>query len=165
MDSIKVPYFQYYIDLVQEELVVDALKNSISEQIDFLGSIPLEKADYAYAPGKWTIRQLVQHLIDTERIFNYRALTFLREENAELPGFDHDAYTDNLKLEHVEYPKLVGELMTVRLSTVTFFENIRQEDLARKGKANGVEMTVENIGRIQVGHTKHHMGIIHERYL
>jgi hypothetical protein len=161
----KVPYFQSYINLVPEESVVEALKNSMNEQIDFLGSIPLDKADYAYAEGKWTIKQLIQHIIDTERIFLYRAVTFVREENASVPGYDHDAYTDNLKLDHVEYPKLVGELMTVRLSTVTFFENLRTEHYLSKGNANGIELSAENIGKIIVGHSKHHIAVIKERYL
>jgi len=161
----KVPYFHYYIDKVTDESVVEALKTSMNEQIDFLGSIPLEKADYAYAEGKWTIKQLVQHMIDTERIFLYRALTFIREENATVPGYDHDMYGDNSNLDHVEYPKLVGELMTVRLSTVTFFENLRVEDLKCSGSANDIQMTVDDIGRIIVGHVLHHNDVIKERYL
>ena len=163
--SIGFPNFQYYMSLVEGTNVVEAIKNSISTQIDFLGAIPLDKADYAYDEGKWTIKQLVQHLIDTERIFLYRALTFVREENAEVPGFDHDAYTDHLQLDHVQLPKLVGELMTVRLSTITFYENLRPEHFHCSGKANGVRLTVGEIGKIQVGHSMHHIKIIQERYL
>ncbi len=161
---MSIPYFQQYIDLVKEPSVVEALQNSVAGQIDFLGSIPVEKADYAYESGKWTIKQMVQHLCDSERIFNYRALTFAREDHPSIPGYDHDSY-GMAPVAHIGYPKLVGELMTIRLSTIALFENFSDDQLARRGTANGIELSVKDIGFVQVGHVTHHLNVLQERYL
>jgi len=164
-EPIKEPFYKYYIGLVKEKSLIEAMENSANELVEFFNKIPVSKADYRYAEDKWSIKELLQHLIDTERIFVYRALTFLRQSNAVLPGYDHEAYVDELRLDHVTFEELIEEFSDVRRSTRSFYRNISPTELDRIGTANGNEMSVEAIGRIIVGHARHHMGIIESRYL
>jgi len=164
-ERIKEPFYKYYIGLVKEKRLIEAVENSAGEQIEFFSKISASKADHRYAEDKWSIKELLQHLIDTERIFLYRALTFLRQSNTELPGYDHEAYVDGLSLGHVTFEGLIEEFSDVRRSSLSFYRNIAPADLDRNGIANGNQMSIEDIGRILVGHTRHHIGIIESRYL
>ncbi len=164
-EGVKEPYFEYYMGLVKEEDLIEALENACNSQIVFFKSIDDKKGNYRYAENKWSIKEILQHLIDTERIFAYRALTFLRQEGAQLPGYDHDAYVSGLKLENLPYDELVREYTDLKRSNLSFFKNINSKDLKRSGIANGVTMSIAEIGKIMVGHAHHHMEILKDRYL
>jgi hypothetical protein len=164
-EGVNEPYFKYYIGLVQDENLIDALENACNSQIVFFKSIDDKKGNYRYAENKWSVKEVLQHLIDTERIFVYRALTFLRQANAQLPGYDHDAYVSSLKLALVPYGELVREYTDLKRSNLSFFKNIDSNDLERSGTANGVIMSVNDIGKIMVGHAHHHIEILKDRYL
>lgn len=160
----KVEYFQYYIDLTEASTSVEALQASFAE-IDFLDQIPDAKGDYAYAEGKWTIKELVQHLIDTERIFTYRALSMMRNPSYNLPGYDHDAYADASDVSHLSLSELVADMRLLRQSTLSMFEKLSKSELETEGTANNIQMQVGDIGMIIAGHVVHHNNVIRERYL
>jgi DinB superfamily len=126
----------------------------------------LEKiGDKVYAPNKWTVKQIVQHCIDTERIMAYRALAFARGESNHLPGFDENLYAQNADVEHLTLEDLVGEFAVLRMSTLVLFENIKKENLLRKGTASKVEISPLALGFVITGHPLHHLEVIKERYL
>ena len=132
---------------------------------EFLAGIPEEKAGYAYAPGKWTIRQVLQHLLDAERIFAYRALRFARQDKTALPGFDENAYAQIAHAEHRSLASLADEFRSVRQSTVQLFQTFGETELEQSGVASGEEIYVGGIGFIIYGHVAHHEEIMRERYL
>ena len=164
-EPIKEPYFKYYMSLVKVEDLFAALNDSLEEQVSFFRGISSDQADHRYAPDKWSIKEILQHLIDTERIFVYRALTFLREPGVELPGYDHENYVKNCPLDQVSFDELIEEFRQLRCSSLSFYCNADKELLNNVGIANGNEMSVDDIGRILVGHAKHHIAMISERYL
>ena len=119
---------------------------------------------HAYAEGKWTIKEVLQHLIDTERIFNYRAVCFARKEAASLPGFEENDYAANSNANSRTWQSLVGEFLAVRLGTEMMYNSFTEEMLSTAGKANNNEVTVGSIGFISIGHFYHHKKVIEERY-
>jgi hypothetical protein len=161
-----VPSFYHkYIQLVPPVSLKDALELYRTTLLPFVAAIPEEKWTHSYAPGKWTIKESVQHMIDTERIFAYRALAFARQDKAQLPGFDENAYTPASKANRRTSAELVAELELVHKSTVALFESFDAEMLAATGVANGNAIYVEGIGYIIVGHALHHLALFKERYL
>ncbi len=159
------PYFETYIKLVGEEELILAFREQHTLIDDFFSAIPPEKADHAYAPGKWTLKELLQHIIDTERIFNYRALAFARHEKTSLPGFDENEYAAHSKAVVRQWQTLCEELKAVRKSTLFLFESFDEETLLISGTANENLITVKALGYAIVGHIYHHKRIIEERYL
>jgi hypothetical protein len=149
---------------VQEDDLNVALGRSFEELGSDLSSIPDEKGDFAYAPGKWTICQLLQHAIDTERIFAYRALCIARGETQPLPGFDENEYARMAGTGKRTPAKLKEEFLTVRQSTLQLFGGFDDAALARCGTANGNPISVHALAYIIVGHWRHHAGILRERY-
>lgn len=121
--------------------------------------------NFAYAEGKWTLKELLQHLIDAERIFAYRALRFARKDKTELAGWDEELYAQHYFSAERTLQSLTDEFDSVRKSSVLFFENLNSEQLSETGVANGNEISVETLGKLIVGHNIHHLNIIHERYL
>ena len=130
-----------------------------------LATIPESKADYAYAEGKWTIKELILHLCDCERVFQYRALSFARMSSAPLPGFDHDAWVPASDAHLRTLPEIAAEYRSVRNSSITLFSSFSDRQLLQKGKANGLEMSVRALGFVAVGHELHHRKVMQERYL
>ncbi|RZM10922.1 MAG: DinB family protein, partial [Pedobacter sp.] len=122
-------------------------------------------ADFAYAPNKWTLKEMLQHIIDTERIFNFRALCFARKEMQNIPGFEEDDYAANSNAHHRSWESLCEEMKAVRRSTRLFFESLSPEAYSHVGSANGKPVTVLAIGFMTVGHIYHHVNVIKERYL
>ena len=159
------PSFQMYIDKVEEADIHDALRNQQELVENFFESIPEEKLDYAYAPGKWTIKEMLQHLIDSERIFAYRALCFARRETESLPGFEENMYADNSNASARSWHSLVDEFKTVRKSTIFLYESLTEEMLHFHGLANNHVATALSIGYSTVGHLYHHVYVIETRYL
>ena len=158
-------YYKNYIELVKTDSLLDELSSSVSTLRSILIDLSVEQSEFRYAAGKWNLKELVQHLIDTEKVFIYRALRFVRNDAQELLGYDHDEYVVQSKVDKLSIVNLLDELELQRKLTVQFFKNIDQEDLMRSGKANGSNLSVRAIGYIQIGHVLHHMKVIQERYL
>lgn len=158
-------HFANYINKVPET----DLKVAFGVQQDmidsFFQSIPPEKHEYAYAEGKWTLKEMIQHIIDAERIFCYRALSIARGEKQSLPGFDEDEYAANSHANNRDWKSLCDELKAVRLTTVQLFNSFNEADLDRSGIGNGKAITVNALGFISIGHLNHHAQVINERYL
>jgi hypothetical protein len=158
-------YFGKYINEVVEENLSEAFNNQDIKIDRFLQSVNQEKADFSYAPGKWTLKELLQHIIDTERIFNYRALCFARKETISLPSFDENLYANNSNANIRRWESLSGELINVRRSTKDLFFSFTDEVFEQRGVANNNSSTVLSLGFIIVGHVNHHIKIAEERYL
>ena len=159
------PSFQGYVDQVSENDIMAVLRGELDELDVLLGQVPAEKETYAYADGKWTIREIIGHLIDGERVFGYRALCIARGEKQNLPGFDQDDYMLTAPYNHIELEDLLSELRLVRLSNIAMFRSLDEEAWNRVGSANGNEITVRALAFIMGGHVRHHMNVLKERYL
>jgi len=158
-------FYHNYIRQVEAEDLMKAFTQYTKEWISFLQNIPEEQWDYAYAEGKWTIKELVQHIIDAERIFAYRALRIARTDQTPLPGFDENLYTSNSKSARRTKKDLIEEMDIVRRSTIKLFENFDEGQLDASGITSGSPTYVKAIGFIILGHARHHQNIIAERYL
>lgn len=158
-------YYHKYIKLVSQTNLNDALQQHILDFTSFLQAIPDDKWDYRYAEDKWTIKDLVQHVMDTERIFNYRALCIARKDSNPLPGFNENEYAAAADAVRRTKASLIAELQAVQQATKSLFESFGEEQLQATGIANGKTIYVEGIGYMIVGHTLHHKNILQERYL
>lgn len=152
-----------YISLVEGD-VLQVLERQTYEFPDFINSLN-EKADYAYAPGKWTIKQLIGHMIDTERILTYRLTCFARGEQAALPSFDEDAYVINAHFQDRSLHSLSEEFALLRKSNMFLFHSLNDQELGKTGIASNLEISVSAIRLVLAGHVIHHTRIIKERYL
>lgn len=160
-----VPHFAQYVDLVPEGDVLDLLRRQVDETAALVGKLSDRDADFRYAEGKWSIKEVVGHIADTERIFVYRALCFARHEAAGLPGFDENEYVRHANFSSRSLQDLLSEFRTVRAATLSFLSGLDAEALTRRGTANQREYTVRAIAYIMGGHERHHTKIIAERYL
>jgi uncharacterized damage-inducible protein DinB len=162
----RVPeYYHKYINLVNESDLNQAFQKHQTDLIATLSQIGADKWDYRYAEGKWTIKEVVQHIIDTERIFCYRALCFARKDETSLPGFDENSYATASKASRRTKEDLIDELQSVQKSSAQLFRSFDEEQLNETGIANGKSVYVKAIGYIIVGHVLHHKNILLERYL
>jgi uncharacterized damage-inducible protein DinB len=125
----------------------------------------MDKFDYQYAEGKWTIKEIIQHLIDSERVFSYRALRISRNDKTPLPGFDENDYVSNSNGKERSLQSLLTEMAVVRQATLSLFNSFSQEQLTKIGIASNKEVSVRAIGFIIIGHQKHHQKVFSERYL
>ncbi|WP_438972104.1 DinB family protein [Polaribacter sp.] len=160
------PYFEQYIKLVNQNKSI--LENLIDSQTDFestLRNIQSHKHMYSYAKGKWTLKQVVQHLIDTERVFTYRALCFARNEPNSLPGFDQDIFSTYDNANTQNFKDLLDDMAGVRKSSIALFKSFSEEALVRKGIASKQEISVRALGYLFSGHQLHHLNSVKERYL
>ncbi|HLA56383.1 MAG TPA: DinB family protein [Flavobacterium sp.] len=158
-------YYSTYIAAVGDVDLLEELEISTHDFIRFVQEIPLGKHDYRYAEGKWTIKDIIQHLIDAERIFSYRALRFARADRTPLQSFEENDYVDNANANNRNLQELLTEFATVRQATLMLFKSFDEEQLKRKGIASNAEVTVRAIGFIIIGHLKHHQRVFRERYL
>jgi len=158
-------YFKRYIDLVPEEDLMTGFCNQTASIEPFLRNITEDQSNYAYAEGKWTIKELLQHVIDTERIFNYRALCFARGEQQNLPGFDEDDYAANAHAAQRKWKSLIEEFIALRKATMLMYESFDAAVLENGGRANNNPATALSIGFTTIGHYYHHKKILEERYL
>ncbi len=158
-------YFKRYIDQVAEDELPAAFENQLPAAKQFLSGISEEKSMYAYDTGKWTIKEVLQHIIDAERIFNYRALCFARKEASSLPGFDENLYADNSNASSRSWQELVDEFLSVRKSTEYLYKSFTEEMLDHPGISNNNPATARSFGFITLGHFNHHKKIVEERYL
>jgi hypothetical protein len=159
------PFYETYVSLVQNEDLISEFHDSLIEICDTLEVMPIDKIDYAYAEGKWTVRQLVQHMIDTERVFSYRAIAFARGEQQSLPGFDENVYAEVANVSDRNFLEMKEELLALRRSVYFMYKGFTPEALASSGEADKNKVTVNALGYIMVGHVRHHFRILAERYL
>lgn len=165
-DLSRVPdFFHGYISKVKENDLTSALRNTTMELLSLLKSIPAEKHDYRYAEGKWSVKEVVQHLIDAERVFTYRALRFARKDDTPLPGFDENLFAQTAKVDKRTWDDLVQEFTALRKSSEALFGSFDNEQLEAEGVASEKSIYVLAIGYIVAGHVNHHCQIIKERYL
>lgn len=159
------PYYELYLSKCPFNDILSRLQQSKDQFETFLESIPTEKQLYKYASDKWTIKEVLVHIIDTERIFAYRALRIARRDVTALPGFDQDEYVLNSDANSRNFEDLISEFVSVRLSTVSLFNSFSEEDLLQKGIASNSPISVRALGYILIGHQNHHQEIIEKRYL
>ena len=159
------PYYTKYISLVRGEDLTAALDSQIVDTLATLHAIPEEKSLYRYAPDKWSIKEVLGHLIDTERIFTYRALRFARNDTTPLPGFDQNPYVAAGAFDARPWSNLIAEFEHVRRSTSLFFRGLTPEAAMRRGAANNATISVRALGYIIAGHELHHMAIVCDKYL
>jgi len=158
-------YIQRYLNLIPSENWLEEMKIVCNQTLEFYQSLTEEQSNFAYAEGKWTLKTLLEHLTDTEKIFHYRALRFARKDTTDLAGFDENQYAENGTANQQELPTLIEEFHLNRLLSLVFFNKLTSEQLTQRGKVNGNELSVETIGKLIVGHNIHHLNIIKERYL
>ena len=157
-------YKQYILELGDVDLF-KILNTSSEDLLKTVKDLSEEKLVFRYDEGKWTIKELVQHLIDTERIMSYRALRFSRNDTTELPGFNENWYVENSNGNNRNFKDLVEEFTSTRQASISLFKSFTNEMLTLSGTANGSDMTVRALGFIIAGHQMHHLKIIKERYL
>jgi DinB superfamily len=163
--TIHPVYFQRYINQVKENDLQDAFRNQMPALEAFLQTITEEFSIRKYAEGKWTIKEVMQHLIDAERVFTYRAMCFARKEQAILPSFDENSYSFNSNGNNRHWHGLIAEFVAVRKSTEFLYNSFTDEALNTVGNASDYTISVASIGFVIVGHVNHHVRIIQERYI
>ncbi|MGH9768424.1 MAG: DinB family protein [Blastocatellia bacterium] len=159
------PYFEKYISLVSEGEIVATLGKQIESTLSLLGGLSEAQGDLRYAPGKWSVKEVIGHLIDGERIFAYRAFRFARNDATPLPGFDENSYVANASFGSRNLADLAAEFECVRKSSVYQFKYLDGDSWLRRGVANDNEISVRALAYIIAGHEIHHVGILRSRYL
>jgi hypothetical protein len=160
-----LPYYEKYIALVASGDVIATLSRQMAETQALLRSLPSSVASYRYAPDKWSVNELIGHLIDSERVFASRALRFARNDPTPLPGFEQDDYVNNSSFDSYPLTELASELRAVRESTVFLFKHLQEDAWMRRGIANDAEVSVRALAYIIAGHELHHREILRARYL
>ena len=158
-------YYERYVSLVGEADIVSALEAQLYEFLEIFKEIEEEKGAYRYAENKWSIKELVGHLIDGERIFAYRAHRFARADRTPLEGFEQDGYIENANFDEIALENLVAEFSLLRRANMLFFVGLPEAAWSRAGVASGAEVSVRALAYIMVGHVRHHLQILRERYL
>jgi len=158
-------YCHYFFDLIGTNDLISELQKSKQITQDFILTIPEEKGNYAYSENKWTIKEVLRHIIDCERIYTYRALRFSRFDDTELAGFDENDYIANVKNIKFSLSDLLTEYTEVRNATISLFKSMTDEMLDFKGKANNAYFTPRAIGFMTAGHNIHHCNFILTKYL
>ncbi len=159
------PFYKNYVKQIEESDVLQALRISGHRMQELIHTIPANRADFAYAEGKWTIRELLCHIMDAERIFCYRALRFARNDKTPLSSFEENDYAPQANATGRSLQQIANEMSHLRASTIDLFESFTPEMLMRKGSASNKEISVIAIGYIIPGHETHHRKILQERYL
>ena len=160
-----LPYYAAYVALVPPGDVLATLAAQLDETVAVVDAVGEERAGYRYAPGKWSVREVLGHVIDTERVFAYRALCAARGESAALPPFDENAWVAGSDFDARPVGSLLGELTAVRRATLALFRNLGDAALARTVVANGAPLTARGAAWIIAGHERHHQQLLRERYL
>jgi hypothetical protein len=158
-------YYYKYIDRITSPDIVGVLETQLEESLAFLAGISEEKSLHRYGPDKWSIRQVLNHVSDTERVFLFRAFWFGRSFDTPLPSFDEKVSARAAQADEISWARHIEELRGVRLATATYFRNLPAEAWSRSGVASGNAITVRAAAYIMAGHLAHHVGIIQERYL
>jgi len=156
-------FYQKYIDTVVDDVLSEA-SDQLESFPEYLRTVPQDKVDFAYAEGKWTIKELLGHVIDTERIMAYRLLRFARNDSTGLAGFDENNYVANAHFGNREFNDMIEEFEAVRKANLFLFRSLTEDDLQRKGEANNASLSVRALLFITAGHVKHHQKVIEKRY-
>jgi hypothetical protein len=159
------PYYKHYVDQIEGDDIIWVLRNQVDEFHELLGGIPEEKKLYTYAPGKWTMAELLGHIVDSERIFAFRALWFARNDHNPLPGYSQDNFIKESNFNSRTINNLMQEWLYLRKSNIILFENFGDAALSRRGVSNNKEVTVLALMYIMAGHLNHHMAVLKEKYL
>lgn len=159
------PYYGTYVGKVPEGDLLSILETQRRDTQALLAGLSETQALHRYAPGKWSVKEVIGHVADAERVFSYRALRFARGDRTPLPGFDENAYTPAGHFDARPLPDLAAELNAVRRATIPLFASFDAEVLARRGPASGHEISVRALAYVIAGHERHHLGILRERYL
>jgi hypothetical protein len=157
-------YFDGYLKLVGEDNMIEAMKNSKAEFIAWAKDVSDEKGNFAYQKGKWTVNELLQHVIDTERIFQYRSLSIARGEMNELSGFDHNSYVKNSKANARKLSDVIAEFDRLRDSSIALYDSMDEINIKYKGMANGFVVQPVLYGFLISGHLRHHVNVLKSRY-
>jgi uncharacterized damage-inducible protein DinB len=166
VDLSRVPeYYHQYINLAIADNLKTAFEKHQTELVSFLKDIPKKKWNYRYAEGKWSVKEVVQHIIDAERVFVYRALCFARKDQTPLPSFDENIFAANSKADKRSKKDLIKELKTLQQSSAQLFNSLDEEQLEQPGVASGKPTYVKGIAYIVLGHALHHKKILEEKYL
>lgn len=166
LETEYLAFYQPYITKTKEdESLLEQLETIHQQTQDLLATIPTKKETYRYAEGKWTIRELMQHLMDTERIMAYRALRIARGDQTDMPGFDDDAYVAACDCSQTTLQELLEEYKVLRQSTVLLFRGFSPTLYQNMGTANGAKVSLRALAAIIIGHEAHHVQVIRERYL
>ena len=158
------PYYSKYIDQVPDGDLVSMLREQCMDTVAMLRGLSEDKANDAYEPGKWTVKEVIGHLMDAERVFGYRALSIARNDKTNLPGFDENAWVPAGNFGSRTLGDLLEEFQVVRASTVHLARHLSDEVLARRGTANGNPISVRALLYITAGHERHHVALFRERY-
>lgn len=157
-------FFSPYIEKVPDGAILDLMDEQTEELGRFFGRLTPEQADYRYAPGKWSVKEILGHLIDGERIFAYRALRFARNDSTDLPGFDQDPYVVAGRFSARSMQSLLDEFLPLRRSDTVLFRSLSEDELNRSGTIDGRSITVHALTYILVGHILHHTEVLREKY-
>jgi hypothetical protein len=160
------PHFQGYIDRASSaDDILAALEEQVGELNALVGGLDEAKGGHRYAEGKWSIREIIGHVTDGERVFAYRAMSIARGETQSLPGFDENVYAANSDADVRTMADLLGEFGELRASNLRMFRGLSAEAWSRRGLANQKEITPRAVAYVMLGHVRHHMAMIRERYL
>lgn len=159
------PYYETYIGKVKGDDFVQNLKEQKYETLNMLTKLSEQEWNHKYAPEKWTIKEVMMHIIDTERIFAYRALRVGRNDMTPMPGFDQNDYIPYVDAENINSDSIINEYEAVRNSTIALFENMNEKAYTRVGEASGSPVSALALGYMIAGHEIHHVQLLHERYL
>jgi len=157
-------YIQRYLDLIPSQNWMEEMANSEAETLQIYSILNDETALYKYEEGKWTLKEMLLHIIDTERIFQYRALSFARNETQDLLGFDENLFAENSLANERTLKSLIDEYKANRQSSIILFENFSEKVLAKTGTSSGNRISVKQLGYLIIGHNLHHLNVIRERY-
>ena len=158
-------YYASYVKLVPEGNMAEILEKQMKETVMMLSSLTDHKSEHRYAPGKWSIKEVIGHITDTERIMSYRLLCIARGETVSLPGYDENKYVEEANFDNLTLKELLDHFACVRQSTIHLLKSLSEEALLRKGTANNTEVSARALLTIIAGHELHHRNIIQKRYL
>jgi hypothetical protein len=158
-------YYERYVSLVEEADIVAVLEKQQAEMLEIFETISEEKSHFSYGADKWTIKELIGHLTDGERIFAYRALRISRADETPIEGFEQDGYIENSNFNNTPFSELTDELLLARKSNLILFKYLQDEAWSRTGTASGNPVSVRALAYIMAGHIRHHINILNERYL
>lgn len=157
-------FYQDYIEQVGPGNIIDILKDQMHETYTLINSLTAKQAGYRYADGKWTVKEVIGHLIDSERIFAYRGLCFARNETKALPGYDQDEYVEEGNFKDRSTQSLGDEYFSLRNATIVLFASFSENTLSKKGTANNATFSVRSLAYIIAGHERHHLNVLRDKY-
>ncbi len=158
-------YYFLYIDRVPAGDVLELLEEQLESTVEFLLGLEASRLEYRYAPGKWSVKEVVGHVIDVERTFSYRVMCGARNEPADLPSFEQNPYVENSRYGVRSIEDIVREYRTTRAATLALFDSFDEDEWMRRVKASGVDFVIRVFPFILAGHEIHHLGVIEEKYL